>query len=425
MKRIPAAALILFLPAFIYAQFVPAFSLSGQGTYPSLVSNTESPEKKFSYSANLASSCMVNLDALPQLWFIPTVLVNYSNTAQPLNVGDDRFLFSEWLDAYVSYGLNYEFSKEWVVKARGTFRTDFSKQAANELMGLGLYDFTDSGIYAENFNKFAFDGPSISFTEGFKYIDRRFRNYNTLISGIMPGGIGTGTPNAYTKEKDNIVYSAYADGVYNPGKDGWKIALKFSYDYTAYFDQRLISGDYGALEALKRADKTAKITFSTPYTGADKSWSAFEYSFSKTFSNQNYYDTRGTNMDMTDDVFNAGYYDNFENVLKFTVSTPFPWKVFPWQVVNSQPPVITVSFIADFLNYDSRRVRDKIGDYTAAKQADNNYTLSANLNQKITDYWDWNFDINYSRYNSNMEWEALGLYNYTYLTISLGTGINF
>ena len=407
--------LVLMVGPVFSADFAPAVDLSGRITYPSVVSNESSPEEKLSASGNLAASCMFNSDFLPALWFIPTLTLDYSNTAQPLKIEDERFLFSEWLDFYTSYGMNYDINADWEVKARGFVRSDFSKQTADEKTGLGLYDYIDDGFYLENSNEVISGDAENHLTAGVKYLDRRFRNYSTLLSQSTSV---TTTPNNYTKEKDSLIYSAYLGDEITFGKSGWMAYVNFNYDYIPYKEQKIIAQD-GLLEQGRRIDKSSRLSINLPYYGANKSGVEFEYDYIKTISNQNYYDSLGTT-DMSDDVFTKGYYDNTENTGKISFTYEFPWKFF-----SSFSPLAAISFSLDVVSYENRYAKDSSGAYTAKKQQDNNYTLELNLKQNITEWWNWNFDVNYTKYGSNMKYEVLGLYNYAFLTISLGTGINF
>ena len=417
MKKIILLSVLfgLFTVPVFASDFAPALDASGRITYPSVVSNDAPVEEKISGSGNIAASCMFNTDFLPGLWFIPTLTADYSNTAQPLNIEDERFLFSEWLDLYASYGLNYDIMAGWEAKARGFFRSDFSKQTADEKTGLGLYDYIDQGFYMENTNEFMTGEAENRLTAGVKYLDRRFRNYTTLLS---QSNAVTTTPNNYTKEKDSLIYSAYLNDEVAFGKSGWMAYVSFNYDYIPYLEQKII-GLGGVLESGRRVDKSGRLSISLPFYGADKSGVEFQYDFVKNLSNQNYYDSLGTT-DMSDDVFTSGFYDFIENTAKFTVSYELPWKLF-----SAYSTVANISFSLDIVAYENRFAKDAAGAYTDKKQQDNNYTIGLDMKQNITDWWSLFFDVNYTKYGSNMKYEALGLYNYAFVTISLGTGVSF
>ncbi|MCE5299967.1 MAG: hypothetical protein LLG37_03710, partial [Spirochaetia bacterium] len=403
------------------SEFAPALDISGQLTYPSVVSNSEMPEKKLSGSGSLATSCMFNTDILPQLWFIPTLTADYSNTAQPLNVDDSRFLFSEWLDIYLSYGVNYEIMKDWEVKLRGTYRTDFSKQTADEQMGLGLYDYIDSGIYLENVNRFEISGQSHRLTEGLKYIDRQFRNYDTLLS--QAAGVtatGTDNPNGYTKEKDCYSYTFYLNDEVQFGKSGWSGYFTFNYDYLPFLEQRVITAD-GSIGGEKRVDKTGRFSIELPYFyGANNTGMEIKLDIAKNISGQNYYDNLGTTSDFTDDVFTSGFYDSLETLLNiaFLYDLPFGFGL-------KTMPHMAISFGVENVNYDNRLAQNADRSYTQIKMRENNYTLGLNIKQPIKEWWDWSLSAAMTFYNSNMKYETAGLYNYTYLNVSLGTGLTF
>lgn len=238
--------LILFILAYSSAvftwEFTPAFDLTGSLAYP-YTSVDKELQKKISGAVDAAGSFMVNTDFLPQLWFIPTVTLNYASTAQPLNIDDERFLFSQWLDAYISYGFNYEINpQKWELRLRGFNRKDFSQQTADEVVGKGLYDYADSGLYFENVNMFSLGDAANEATIGIKYTDRRFPNYNTLVSDPeVQQIIGLNTnPNTYTKEKDSLSYNLYVSDDIRWGNSNWFTKIEYSYEYTPYKEQKVI-----------------------------------------------------------------------------------------------------------------------------------------------------------------------------------------
>ena len=89
--------ILIFLPLFINAMdFIPGLDLNGSITYPTILTNESSElDKKIGAEAGLAGSFMLNTDFLQRLWLIPTITLNYSSTAQPLNVDDQKFLFMD------------------------------------------------------------------------------------------------------------------------------------------------------------------------------------------------------------------------------------------------------------------------------------------------------------------------------------------
>jgi hypothetical protein len=408
--------------------FVPALDINGGLTYPTILTNESSDlARKLGGDAGLAGSFMVNTDWLPQLWFIPTLTSNYSSTAQPLNVDDQKFLFSQWLDVYFSAGFNYQFSDKWEARARALWRNDYASQTADEQLGKGLYDYIDRGFYLENANKVELGAP-MEITLGFKYIDMRFPNYQSLISMVNPDTIG-GTLNAAAKnEKDNLTYSFYLVDTVQIGDSGWIPEISFTYDYTPYFDQYIIEPD-GTLGNKKRIDRIATLSLDFPYYAGKVSGMDLGYILNVKTTDQNYYDTLG-DLDPSNDEYLLNYYNYIENTIKLQLTYELDVKIF-----NDYKPAIVIGLTYDILAYTQRFAKYANGmyDYTDSngkyyprvKQLDNSYTLSIDFKQKIMDFWNYYLDATYSRYFSNMEWDAYGTYNYTYLTVSLGTALSF
>ncbi|GEM_PF-1612580 len=388
--------------------------ISGNLEYPSIVSNYSLPQTQVSGAADMTASAMFNTDLLPNLWIVPILAADFSNTAQPLTIDDERFLFTEWIDVFTVYGINYDIMKEWTLKLRGLYRTDFSKQSSDEVIGKGLYDYTDTGVYAEIFNKTTYGGTLCRLTEGFKYVDRTFRNYNTLLA--LSGS--TLTPNAYTREKDTLIYSLYATGETIFDKSGWSAVLDVDYDYIPYFEQKIIADNTGALEDKNRIDKNFSLSLTLPYKGQDDTGVSLNYTLNRRISNQNLYDNMGTS-DPSDDVLIPDYYSDWESTGTFAIKFLMPFRL------TAMPVETNISFTADFVNYDSRLAKESTGVYTGSRETDNNYTATLGFKEGITANWNVFLNGSYSRYSSNMKYEALGLFNYTYLTISLGTGLSF
>ncbi len=402
------------------SEFVPALDLNTGATYSYLpgVSGSE-PDHSLGFEANLATSFMANTDFLSFLWFIPTLTFNYSNTAQPLNIDDERFLFSQWMDIYLSGGINWQSTDDWELRCRGFYRKDFSQQTKDEQFGTGLYDYIDTGFYIENVNKFQYYYIPIETTIGFKYIDRKFPNYKTLLTAL-PEEVSEykESPNTYTKEKDTLTYSFYIDNNLQWTDSNWFTRLSFSYDYIPYIEQKVIDID-GSLSDARRIDRYVTLSLTVPYYATEMSGVEFGYEFINKMTNQNYLDTMGTSNDFSDDKYIETYYNYYQHLVKFAINYEFPHKL-----LSNYKPIAIIGLSLDITQYGTRLAKNREGKYKSEKQLDNNYTLSLNIRQNITEIWNYYFTIAYTKYNSNMQWETFGIYNYSYLTIFLGTGIS-
>ncbi len=399
--------------------FIPAMDLTGGITYPTVVSNESAElDKKLGVDSAFAGSFMVNTDFLPQLWLIPTLTANYSSTARPLNVEDERFLFTLWLDTYISYGFNYEFTESWEARLRFFHRLDYAQQTADETFGTGLYDYKDNGFYIENVNYTGSGESPAEITEGFKYIDRRFPNYTLLITQLEPGELGYETPNTYSKEKDSLTYNFYLMADVKWGESKWYTSAKIMYEYIPYLEQKIIEPD-GSFSGAKRIDRYLTIDFDFPYYAGEVSGIEFGYELIFRTTDQNYYDTLG-DIDPSNDVFTENFYNYAEHILSMSFIYEFPMKL-----LTDFKPVSVLNFSADFVKYSDRKAKDAEGNYTNRNHDENNYTLSLDIKQNITDFWNYYINGSFTRYSSNTKWEAYGAYNYNYLTVSMGTGISF
>jgi len=423
MKKFLLICIFILNFMLIYSSdFIPALDLNAGGKYSYLPgSSGTKPNNSFGFESGMAGSFMANTDFLPYIWFIPTFTLDYSNTAQPLNIDDERFLFSQWLDIYLSYGINWQLNDNWELKLRGFYRKDYSQQTKDEKFGSGLYDYIDSGFYIENVNKFQYYYIPIETTLGFKYIDRRFPNYKTLLSDL-PSEVSEykASPNTYTKEKDNLTYAFYIDNYLQWGQDSnWFTKLSFSYDYIPYFEQKVIDVD-GSLSDAVRIDRCSTLSLSVPYYATDVSGMEFGYDFTYNLTNQNYLDTMGTSSDFSDDKYIENYYNYYEHLLKFSINYEFPYKL-----LTAYKPVATIGLSLDIIQYGTRLAKNKEGKYKSEKEQDNNYTLSLNIKQNIMEFWSYYITATYTKYNSNMQWEAYSIYNYSYLTVIVGTAMSF
>lgn len=420
-KKTVALALLLSAPAGASGlNYTTALDFDGQITYPTQVSNEITElDKKLSASSSLGASILVNTDFLPQLWFAPVLSVSYSNTAQPLNIEDDRFIFSQWLDMYLSYGVNYAVFDAWELRIKGFFRKNIVQQAANEAFGNGLYDFIENGAYFENVNMFEIaSGLPAEITAGVKYTDRRFPNYTILLSQLSPGDLGYETPNTYTKEKDSLAYAGYFSSMLKLWDSNWYSTIGFTYTYTPYVEQKIIGFD-GMFQADRRSDKEAVLDITFPYYPTKNSGASIGYRLTNKTSSQNYYDSLG-NMDPADDVFTQGYYDLTDHAILLSLTYEMQFSLF-----SELKPSLTIGFNMNFSDYAQRFAKDKAGNYTNEKQKDAIYVIQADFRQKYTEFWEVFLNVNYSRFFSNMRWDAFGAYNYSFLMLSVGTGLSF
>jgi hypothetical protein len=421
MKKIALLSvflLVLVIQPLFASDFVPALDINGDLTYPTILTNESAQlEKQLGANIGAAGSFMANTDLMPQLWFIPTFTFNYSSTAQPLNVDDQRFMFSQWMDIYLSGGFNYQLNDDWELRARALFRKDYAQQTADEKLGKGLYDYIDQGFYAENSSKFDIGGQ-IETVAGFKYIDRRFPNYQALLSGANPDAVG-GTLNAMEKDvKDCLTYSFYLNNEIKLGNSGWVPSINFDYDYMPYFDQKIVQPD-GSLSGARRIDRFATLDIDMPYFADKVSGASLGYKLTAKITSQNYYDTLG-DLDPGNDVYTYDYYSYLEHTVKLSLT----YELQP-EFINKFKPVLVIGVIFDTIQYTDRDAKDSTGQYTASKQYENYYTLSLDLKQKITDFWSCYANLTYNRYFSNMKWDAYGTLNYTYMTVALGTVLSF
>ncbi len=413
--------LYIFLSNIYSSEFIPALDINTGGTYSYLPGQSGSePNNSFGFEANIAGSFMANADFLPFIWFIPTFTFNYSNTAQPLNIDDERFLFSQWMDIYLSGGINLQFNDNWELRLRGFYRKDFSQQTKDEQFGKGLYDYIDAGFYTENISKFQYYNMPIETTIGFKYIDRKFPNYKTLLTEL-PSEISEyrESPNTYTKEKDSLTYSFYIDNNLQWSESNWFTRLSFTYDYIPYMEQKVIDVD-GSLSSARRIDRYITLSLTAPYYATEMSGLELGYDFINKLTNQNYLDTMGTSSDFSDDKYIENYYNCYEHLIKFALNYEFPYKL-----LSDYKPVAIIGLSLDITQYGTRLAKNKEGKYKSEKQQDYNYTLSLNIKQNIMEFWNYYITVAYTKYNSNMEWETFGIYNYSYLTVFLGTGVSF
>ncbi len=418
-KSVIYALMAIFLVCPVRAmEFMPALDISGALSYPTGVSGDSAElDRKLSAEAALAGSFMVNTDILPQLWFIPTLTMNYSSTAQPLTIDEDRFIFSQWLDIYGSAGFNYELTKNWELRARLLMRIDLAQQTADETLGKGLYDFRDAGFYAETYSRYEGDFET-ELTVGFKYVDKVFPNYSSLLSEINPDDLG-GTLNAAAKnEKNSRAYTVYASADMKLGGSGWYPSLYVSVDINPYRAQQLIKSD-GTLAAETRKDGLVTAELSFPYYAGEVTGAAIGYTLSIKSSNQNYYDSMAT-PDLGDDTFIEDYYSYTGHRISLNVSYETDFNF-----INTHKPVLSFWLNTEFVGYTNRLSKDGTGKYTDVKQSDFNYDVNAEFRHKLADFWSYYVNFKFARFGSNMKWEAYGTYNYTYVMLSLGTALSF
>ena len=207
-------------------------------------------------------------------------------------------------------------------------------------------------------------------------------------------------------------------GEFQLGSSGWFPVLGFTYEYLRYLDQRIVNLD-GTLSGRNRIDRSAVIELDFPYYATKVSGVDLGYSLTIRNVSQNYYDTLETT-DPADDVYTINFYNNYESVFKASFTYELD-NAF----INSYKPTLTIGINADIAAYTDRYAKNRSGSYTANKQLDINYTFSAEFRHKLADFWNYYLNASYNRYNSNMKWDAYGTLNYTFFSLTLGTGLSF
>lgn len=296
-------------------------------------------------------------------------------------------------------------------KITGIFRLQLNNETNDEKWGEGLYDYRDIGGSFDLNYKFPQAKEMIGeFFGNFEYYMRIYPNYESLISL-------TSLMAPETHEKDYNGYQmVYGYRVTAPK---FMSEAKYSLLIKYYLDKRVVE-DLGILNMdAKRQDYVHMGTLGLTIPVEKNLLLSLTANGIYNMSNQNYYDTRGTTLDWTDDILTNKYYDyySFGGGPNIVFKVPVPR--------SKNEYTVSAGYDFTYRRYVERKAQESDSTYTSDREVDMLHTIRASLRYPLTKHLAMVTSGDYTISTSNMDYNRYYRYNYNLLRISCGINMRY
>lgn len=331
-------------------------------------------------------------------WLIlPALALDWQSANSIVKVDDDRFEFLQQGDTRVELGTAFKRTPDQRFGLRLFGETFQAKQAVNESIATGVYNYQDSGLSMDWRQKWDTGVPFRS-TLGLTATDRAYPNWVSLDPQQL-------------KEKDQSIGELYTDLEW-AWSDRVSTRLGLSVQGINYKSGLTIDADgttgTGTLrkETVLDADLVVPMRFGRH--GIDVGLSAELWG-----SNLNVYDSQtGTYIANYND-FALGRVD-----LGYAYDFAQPWA---WGFFKS--PQLTLDLGLELRQYLYRPARNDDGTLRDVTERDFVRDFAIGLNSSYTEHWGAFFKVDIQSAASNNYDQSSALYNYAFNTTSLG--VNF
>lgn len=329
-------------------------------------------------------------------WLIlPSLSLDYQNANSIIKVQDERFEFLQQDTSRLELGLAYRRTPDQRFGVR-LFGEGFqAKQAANEQITTGVYNYQDGGLSLDWRQKWDTATPFRS-TLGLTATDRKYPNWQSLDPEQRP-------------EKDQGIVKLYTDLEW-AWSDSVSTVLGLSLQSADYKASYVQDASGLTTTATKRKDAVLDLSLSAPMRfGRHGISSALD--FQAWDSNFNYFDSQqGT--------FIKDYNDFALGRLDLGYSYDFRG---PWWFLDS--PQLTLDLGLELRQYITRWARNTDGSFRDVKERDFIRDFTLGFNSAFSEHWGTFFKVNVQSAASNNYDQTSSLYNYAFTTSVLG--VNF
>jgi len=273
-----------------------------------------------------------------------------------------------------------------------------NKETRDEDWGEGLYDYRDFG---GNIN-FQFKTGKADSSPGVlssttEYYLRRYPNFQSLISLTIDNA----------PEKNEKDYR----GIRQMVDYQWQASPKFLYNlgysflHKRYID-KLVVNSSGVLSNKKRLDYLHNFNAGLLYSPVKQWQLKLDVSGFWNLSNQNYYDTRGTFVPTTDDIYTPRYFD-------YALAEVRPSLIYLYPLAEKDRDFVLEGAYEFLLRvYSDRKAQTRAGAYTTDTQTDYEHSIILKAVYPVNRQFSLVALGEYTISTSNMDYERFYLYNY-------------
>lgn len=311
---------------------------------------------------------------------------------------------------HLSTSLKYKVNEVWSLRPMFFADWIFVNETDDEDFSEGLYDYEDVGGGLESAWEFSrASSRQDEMRLGFRYVDREYPNYRSLLSLFDPNGA------LETDEKDLEGYK-FNLGYDSRSKDAWSWGLEGIFFYKDYTDKKTINNN-GIRTSDTREDFVEYVNVFVSHP-IDQEWTfMLDGQFVFSDSNLDFYDTHNT-LGLADDDLIGDYFDYYS----FRVSPSFTYSRL-WD--KDRRFLFRIDYTFYSLNYPDRRAQNPLGRYLDEEQRDTQHTVSARVSVPVTANLSWVASGSYTTASSNQEYEAFYLYDYDLWTAVTGFSFKY
>ncbi len=295
-------------------------------------------------------------------------------------------------------------------KLTGLGRIQFNSETSDESWGDGLYDYRDIGAAIDFNYKFRQGRDSVGdFMAGFEYYMRVYPNYKSLISLIAATA-------PETDEKDYYGYQLVSG--YRFGGKNLSGNLKYAILFKDYTDKKVI-GDDGVLDtSTKRTDYLHTWSAGLEAPINKRLSGKLNSKYILNLSNQNYYDTMGTTLNLADDVFTDSYYDYYS-------IAGGPGITYKLPLGEKKEMSFDVGYEFTYRYYLERKAQESDSTYSSDNEVDLVHAIRANFRYPLMKNLYFVTVGSCSIARSNMESERYYKYDYELYRVACGVNIKY
>ena len=345
------------------------------------------------------------------LYWINVYNGNYNRSAQVVAQEEGGRQTNTTQTHNLSTALKYNVNETWSLRPLFFTNWTFVNETEDEDFGEGLYDYRDIGAGIESaWVLTSTEKKEESLRAGFRFLDREYPNYQSLLSLFNPNG------SVETDEKDLSGYKINL-GYDSRARDDWSWGVEGIFFYKDYTDKKTID-----LNGIRSTDETREdfveylnVFVSHPLNG---DWTfRLDGQLVLNQSNLDFYDTHNT-LTLTDDNFVKNYFDFFSFLARPSLNYRHAWD-------KDRSFVFTADYSFYSLHYPGRKAQNVGGIYQPDDQQDTTHTFSAKASVPITENISWVTFGSYSIADSNQKFESFYLYNYNLWTAVTGISIKY
>lgn len=326
-------------------------------------------------------------------WLIlPSLAMDWQSSNSIIKVQDERFEFLQQGTTRLELGGAFKRTPDQRFGVRLFGETFQAKQAANEELSNGVYNYEDGGLSLDWRQKWGTSTPFRS-TVGLTLTNRQYPNWQSLDPGQR-------------REKDQNITKLYTDLEWAwTGMEASTI-VGLSIQSADYKEGLTIDSTGTTSAGIKRKDAVLELSASMPMRfgkhGVDAGISVQTWD-----SNLNIYDSQG-----------GDYVPDYNDFVLTRADLGYAYDFNPWGWLQS--PQLSLDLGLELRQYLKRQARTLDGTLSEAMQRDFVRDLTVGFNSAFSEHWGFFFRVNLQNSASNNEDQSSALYNYSFNTTLLG-----